>query len=394
MHEVLMPRADVLMKSGAIVQWFKNEGDNVAKGEPVVLIEAEKTAFEIEAQDSGLLRKILKQQGEEASVGETLALIGALDEEIPDQFAMRAAAPERTPAKALTRDQEGLSVANEIRASPAARSFARQHGVDLSRVKGTGPRGRIQLEDVQRAAEAPKVSPPNQVEFTHRIKERVPLAGVRKVVAERLSYSFHTVVPVMLTAEVDFEALEETRKSLGPSVSLTAFLVKSVASSLRKNLILNSSLEAEEIVVYDDINIAVATNTPEGLFAPVIFEPERKSLLEISREIADMRDRALSGKLAVQELTGGTFTVTNLGGEGIEIFAPIINPPQAAILALGRAVKKPVAVDDSIQIRLRATLSLMFDHRVTDGVPAAQFLAQVKQLLENPISLLDKQDRV
>jgi pyruvate dehydrogenase E2 component (dihydrolipoamide acetyltransferase) len=394
MHEVLMPRADVLMKSGTIVQWLKNEGENIDKGEPVVLIEAEKTTFEIDAQDSGILKKILKLQGEDALVGETLALIGTLDEKVPDQFAASASTPEPTLIRASTRGPEGPSVTHEVRASPAARSFARQHAVDLAKVTGTGPRGRIQLEDVQKAAKLPKTSSSGQTEFMHTIKQKIPLTGIRKVVAERLSYSFHTVVPVMLTTEVDFEALEETRKRLEPPVSVTAFLVKSVASSLRQHLILNSSLEADEIMVYDDINIAVATNTPEGLIAPAVFEPERKSLHEISSEIAEMKDRALSGRLAVRELTGGTFTVTNLGGEGIEIFAPIINPPQAAILALGRASRKPVARGDSVQIRLRATLSLMFDHRITDGVPAAQFLARVKQLLENPISLGEKQDRM
>jgi len=386
-HEILMPRVDVLMQSGKIVQWLKNEGENVSKGEPVVLIEAEKTTFEIEAQESGVIRKKLKEQGADVPVGEALALIGSSDEEIPDRYTTTVATPEQAPVKGPPRAAEGPSVSQEIRASPAARSFARQHGIDLANVKGTGRGDRIQVEDVQKAVRL-LVTPSEKMGVTPRIKEKVPLAGIRRVVAERLSRSFHTVVPVMLTTEVDFEALEETRKRLGANVSVTAFLVKSIASSLRQHLILNSSLEGDQIMVYDDINIAVAINTPDGLTAPVVFEPERKNLPEISKDIVDLRGKASSGKLTVQELTGGTFTVTNLGGEGIDIFAPIINPPQAAILAVGRANKKPVAVGNSVQIRSRATLCLMFDHRVTDGVPAAQFLTHIKQLLENPNSLL------
>jgi len=383
-----MPRIDVLMQSGRIVQWIKNEGESVSKGEPIVLIEAEKTTFEIEAPESGVIRKILRGQGEDVPVGETLTLVGSLSEEIPNRYT-KASTPEQILVKDLTRPSAQPTVSQEIRASPAARSFAREHGIDLATVEGTGRGGRIQVVDVERAFELLKATPSKKVVDVLRIKERIPLAGIRKAVAERLSHSFHTVVPVMLTTEVDFEALEDARKKLEPVVSVTAFLVKSVASSLRDHLILNSSLAGDEVTIYDDINIAVAIDTPDGLTAPVVFEPERKSIAEVSKEISYLKDKASSGKLTIQELTAGTFTVTNLGGQGIEIFAPIINPPQAAILAIGRASRKPVAVNDSVQIRSRATLSLIFDHRIIDGVPAAKFLAHVKQLLENPSYILN-----
>jgi pyruvate dehydrogenase E2 component (dihydrolipoamide acetyltransferase) len=388
--EVTMPRVDVMMQSGRIVQWLKVEGENVQKAEPLVLVEAEKTTFEVEAQESGVLRKILKGQEEDVPVGEALALIGSPDEAIPGGYTTKAVTPEAKPSieKPSLPGQEGKQPpSKEIMASPAARSLARQRGIHLTEVKGTGRGGSIRLEDVQKSAELLQALPSEMAGTTLRIKETVPLTGIRKTVAERLSHSFHTAVPAMLTTEVDFETLEETRKKIGSTVSLTAFVVKSVATSLREHLILNSSLEGERIVVYDDINIAVAVNTPSGLTAPVVFEAERKSLGEITKDIADLRERAHSGRLNIKELTGGTFTVTNLGAEGIEVFAPIINPPQAAILAMGRASKKPVAVGNSVQIRSRATLSLVFDHRVTDGVPAAQFLAHVKQLLENPVLL-------
>jgi len=377
-----MPRMDVLMQSGKIIQWFKKEGENVKKGEPVVLIEAEKTTFEIEAQESGVIRAILIEQGSEALVGQTLALLGSSDEKIPDRY-VRTVMPVQTLADRKLFAQEQPSVWQQTRASPAARSLARQHNIDLAKLKGTGPGGRIQVGDAQKAVDLEL-----RTGTPARIKERIPLTGIRKTVAERLSYSFHTVVPVILTTDVDFEALEEVRRKMGTNISITSFVVKCVASSLRQHLILNSSLEGNQIIVYDDINIAVAINTPNGLTAPAVFQAEKKNLLEITKDIADLREKAYSGKLTFQELTGGTFTVTNLGGEGIEIFVPIINPPQSAILAVGRATKKPVAIGDSVQIRSRVNLSLIFDHRVTDGVPAAQFLTHVKQLLENPSSFL------
>jgi pyruvate dehydrogenase E2 component (dihydrolipoamide acetyltransferase) len=386
MHEVLMPRIDVLMQSGKIVQWIKNEGESVSKSEPIVLIEAEKTTFEIEAQESGVIIKVLREQGEDVPVGEALALVGSLSEKIPDRYT-KTSTSEHIVVK--DRPSEQPTVSQEIRASPAARSFAREHGIDLATVEGTGRGGRIQVEDVERAFELLKATPSESVGAALRIKEKVTLGGIRKAVAERLSHSFHTSVPVLITTEVDFEALEDARKKFEPAVSVTAFLVKSVASSLRDHLILNSSLEGNVVTVYDDINIAVAIDTPEGLTAPVVFEPEHKSVAEISEDISHLKHKASSGRLTIQELTAGTFTVTNLGGQGIEIFAPIINPPQAAILAMGRASKKPVAVNDSVQIRSQATLSLIFDHRIIDGVPAAKFLAHVKQMLENPNHFID-----
>jgi pyruvate dehydrogenase E2 component (dihydrolipoamide acetyltransferase) len=376
------------MQSGKIVQWIKSEGESVSKRDPIVLIEAEKTTFEIEAQEFGVIRKVLKGQGEDVPVGEVLALVGSLSEEIPDRYTKTS-----TKHIAVTSGSDGSAqptVSQYVRASPAARAFARDRGIDLATIEGTGRGGTIQVEDVQRTFELSKARPSENVSHAVRIREKIALAGIRKAVAERLSQSFHTSVPVLLTTDVDFEALEDARKKLEPPVSVTAFLVKSVASSLRDHLILNSSLEGNEITVYDDINIAVAIDTPEGLIAPVVFRPEHKTIAEISKDISYLKEKASSGGLTIQELTRGTFTVTNLGGQGIEIFAPIINPPQAAILAMGRASKKPVAVNGSVQIRSQATISLIFDHRIIDGLPAAKFLAQVKQLLENPDHLIDE----
>jgi len=384
-----MPRVDVLMQSGKVVQWLKKEGDIVSKGEPVAVIEAEKTTFEIEAQESGVLRKILGNAGEDISVGQTLALIGQPDDEIPERY-LTAIEPAVSQPQGLVLERENLRDGQEIRASPAARSLARQHKLDLTTVKGTGRGGRIQVEDVQKALETTKTLSPDTEKSTTalKVKQKIPLAGIRKAVAERLSHSFHTAAPVMLTTEVDFEAMDDIRKKLDPAVSVTAFLVKAVALSLREHSILNSSLDSDQIIVYDDVNVAVAVDTADGLTAPVVFGSEHKNVTEISKDIEDLKEKASSGKLTIQELTSGTFTVTNLGGYGIEIFAPIINPPQAGIVAIGRASRKPVVLEESIQIRSRATMSLVFDHRIVDGVPASRFLIHVKRLLEDPSSLL------
>ena len=380
-----MPRIDVTMQSGKIVEWLKKTDEAVTKGEAIAVVEGEKTTFEIESPESGVLRKILREEGSEVSVGEIIALVGTPGEEIPDAYATAQSAQEISKVES-PRESTGIGAtrSREIIASPAARALARKHGIDLTKVNGTGRNGRIQTEDVQKVVDSPRAGAESA---STRIKEIIMLTGIRKTVADRLSYSFHTTVPVMLTAEVDFEALEEARKKVQASV--TAFAVIAVARALREHLILNSTLSKEGITVYDDINVSVAIETPDGLVAPMIENTEKKSITEISKRISELRDESLAGKLTLRDLTGGTFTVTNLGGEGVELFAPIINPPQAAILALGRAVKKPAVIGGSICIRSRAILSLIFDHRVTDGVPAAKFLAHVKQLLEDPDSLLN-----
>jgi len=371
------------MQSAKIVQWLKKADDSVLKGEAIAVAEGEKTTFEIESPDSGVLRRILCDEGSDVAVGEFIAIVASPGEELPGEYSsLRPSQVTRQESLGETPGAETTSP-REITASPAARALARKHGIDLARVKGTGRNGRIQTDDVQGAIE----NLPRTREEPPKVRETIPLTGVRKTVAERLSYSFHTTIPVLLTVEVDVDALEELRKK--NALSVTAFVVKAAAMALRDHPNLNSTITNDAITIYDDINISVAINTPDGLVAPMIEYAEKKTVAEISTRISELRNVALAGKLTLRELTGGTFTVTNLGAEGVELFAPIINPPQAAILALGRAVRKPVVVGESICIGTRATLSLIFDHRITDGVPAARFLARVKTLLENPEPLLD-----
>jgi len=390
-NEIVMPRIDAAMQSGRILEWLRKENDAVVKGEPIVLVEGEKTTFEIEAPGSGILLKIIGQSGSDIPVGEIVGILGEAGEKIPDQIGVQIHPLQPSPSQETSSPARQPELqSREIRASPAARALARQHGIDLAEVIGTGPHGRVQTEDVLKVVERKKTVPQMRAAVGLKVKETIPLEGIRKTVAERLAYSFRSTVPVMVTMEADMEALKEARDKTGETVSVTTFVVKAVALALRQHAILNSSLEDDSIKVYDDINIAVAIDTPRGLTAPVIFGPEKLSLAAISKRISDLREMAISGTLSIHELTGGTFTVTNLGSEGVELFAPIINPPQAAILAVGQTIRKPVALGESIKIRPRAILSLIFDHRIIDGVPAAKFLNNVRGLLENPRSLMEQ----
>jgi pyruvate dehydrogenase E2 component (dihydrolipoamide acetyltransferase) len=274
--------------------------------------------------------------------------------------------------------------------------MAREAGIDLSSIKGSGPGGRIVREDVQKAIEQMKTRPEAvavsaQEARTVPIAKTIKLAGKRKATAERLSYGFHTTVPVTITMDARMEAVLDQRKDLhsrtGEEISITAYVVKAAAKALEDHQMINSSLEGDELRVYGDINIAVAINTPDGLVAPVLPQTNKKSVSEISRSIRDLTERSTRNKLVVSDLTGGTFTVTNLGGYGVELFAPVINPPQCAILGFGRTSERPVVIEKQVQVASVTTLSLVFDHRIVDGVPAAQFLQRVKELLEDPKKL-------
>jgi pyruvate dehydrogenase E2 component (dihydrolipoamide acetyltransferase) len=229
-----------------------------------------------------------------------------------------------------------------------------------------------------------------QVARTVAVAKTIKLAGKRKATAERLSYGFHTTVPVTITMEARMEAIlgrRQLQSSAGEDVSITAYVVKAAAKALEDHPMINSSLEGDEIRLYSDINVAVAINTTDGLVAPVIPGTNKKSLTEISRNIRDLTERAMQNSLTVADLTGGTFTVSNLGGFGVDLFAPVINPPQCAIIGFGRTTEKPVIVEKQVRAGSVTTLSLVFDHRIVDGVPAARYLQRVKELLENPAKL-------
>jgi pyruvate dehydrogenase E2 component (dihydrolipoamide acetyltransferase) len=394
MFKVVMPRLDAGMQSGKIVEWLKKEGDHVEKDVPIVRIEGEKTTFELNSPGSGVVLKLLCDLDTDVEVGQPIAFVGEPNEPLPVE-----ASTATLPKSAVTREVTVLPAgqrSQEPSASPVARKMAREAGIDLSTVTGSGPGARIVREDIQKAIEQINAQP-QAIEVSSQEARFVPIAkivkmtGKRKATAERLLYGFHTTVPVTITMEARMDAVLDHRKDLqkrsGEEVSVTAYVVKATAKALEDHQMINSSLEEDELRIYGDINVAVAINTPDGLVAPVIQGTNKRSVLEVSRSIRDLTERATQNKLTIADLTGGTFTVTNLGGYGVKLFAPVINPPQCAILGVGRTFEKPVVIEKQVCIAKMTTFSLVFDHRIVDGVPAAQYLQRVKELLEDPKSL-------
>lgn len=368
--QVVMPRLSLTMKTGTVVQWFKKEGETVQKGEPLVEVLSEKVTYDVEAPESGVLRKILAFEGTDVPVAESIGLIAAPDEQIQKTQVTVATTEEKTTQ--AVPEKELIEIEERVVASPAAKRLAREHEVDLSKVVGTGPEGRIVEDDVKRLIEA--------VAGVPRVREVIPLTGIRKTTGERLSKSFQTAPHSTVSMDVDMT--EARRLHEETQASYTDILVKAVAEVLKEHSIINSTLGGEQIKVYEDINVGVAVATEKGLIVPVVHNADRLSLKEISSVVKSLVEKAREGKLTKEDLTGGTFTVTNLGMYGVDFFIPIINPPETAILGVGRVAEKPVVVDKIVVVKPVMNLSLAYDHRVVDGAPAAQFLKRVKQLLE------------
>jgi len=371
---IVMPRLSLTMKAGTVVQWFKSEGETVQKGEPIVEVLSEKVTYDVEAPESGILRRILAVEGTDVPVAQAMGIIAAPDEQILETEAAVETKEKIEEVEAVA-ERELIEKAQErIVASPAAKRLAKEHGVNLSNVVGTGPEGRIVEDDVKKLIEGAKWIP--------RIREVVPLTGIRKTTAERLSLSARTAPHSTITMEVDMTNAERLHEET--QASYTDMLVKATAQALREHPIMNSTLEGEKIKIFEDINVGVAVATEKGLIVPVIHNADRKSLGDIASALRMLVEKAREGKLTKEDLTGGTFTITNLGMYGVDLFIPIINPPETAILGVGRVTPKPSVADKMVIIKPTMNLSLAYDHRVVDGAPAAQFLMTVKQILENP----------
>jgi pyruvate dehydrogenase E2 component (dihydrolipoamide acetyltransferase) len=375
------------MQSGKIVEWLKKEGELVHKGEPILVVEGEKTTFEVEAPDSGPLTKILATVGTDVQVAEPIALIGELEPSTTQPAPIEKTEQER-PQPPSTTPAYGMP-SDRVIASPAARRLAQEYGLDLTSLKGTGPAGRITREDILAAREGTASRTVQTISKMAQpaVLKKTKLAGVRKVVAERLSFSARTGVPVTITIEADATKLMAMKEKQS-HVGFTAFGVKAAAKALVEHSSVNATIEGDEVTTYSDVNVAVAINTEQGLVAPVVRNANKLSLKDISSTIDDLAKKATENQLTVENLTGGTFTVTNLGAFDVESFAPVINPPQCAILGLGRIAYKPFAHGSQVSARPSTLLTLVFDHRIIDGVPAAKFLRDVKRNLEEPEELL------
>ncbi len=385
-----MPRIDPGMQTGYIVQWLKKEGDQVEKGEPVAIGEGEKTTFDIVAPESGILRKQLYPPKSEVQVTETIAFVGEASEEIPAQAP--SILTEQASVATAARSRENLVTQTLQPVSPAARRLAREKNLDLSGVKGTGPGGRITQEDVLKLASRPIAFSQNVsvAQNLPKVSTERKLSPTRKTIADRLSYSQRSVAAAAVMMDVEMDELLSMKQKLASSnhqISMTAMIVKALAKALTEDPTFNASLDGDLLRTYADINIAVAIEAPEGLVAPVISHPDKKTLDEITNEIELLTEKASSHKLGISDLTGSTATISNLGPQGVDSFVPIINPPNAIILGVGSIKERPAVVENKVLARSTSTFTLVFDHRVGDGVAAAKLLRQLKQSLENPETL-------
>jgi pyruvate dehydrogenase E2 component (dihydrolipoamide acetyltransferase) len=413
--EIKLPRLGQGMESGTIVKWLKSEGEKVEKGEPLYELDTDKVTQEVEADASGVLLKIAVSEGE-VEVGKTIAVIGEEGEKVeaePEEPSGEAAREvsedeqeEGAPARAREQERErGRRASAEpseqvteirepsgdgrIKASPLARRIARERGIELSAVAGTGPEGRVVAEDVERAAAstapAPSVAPALPTEGV----EIEQLSSMRKTIARRLTEAWQAPV-FQLGVTVDMGRALELREHLvqlhgdGVKPTISDLLTKVCAAALMRHRPVNALFKRDAVELYPTANIGIAVAIPKGLVVPVIQGCERKSIAEIAAARAAVVDRARAGKLQQADLEGGTFTISNLGMYGIERFIAVLNPPQAAILAVGSTEKKPVVVDGEVVVRPRLELTLTCDHRAVDGATGAEFLGDVKAFLEEP----------
>ena len=452
--ELRMLQMDQTMTKGKIGKWLVNEGDTITQGQPLLEIETDKVVHEQESPVDGVIAQLFAEEGTDVPVNALLAIIGAPGEEVarvevdtmpeeveadttPDpQASVQPAQPQATPSSTTVAPKaspaarqlaEKLAIdlteikasgpggrilesdvqryidlrgpmpteTTRLKASPLARRLAKEHGIDLSSLAGSGPDGRIVRDDVLQAtatlAETPVVETPALQQAT----EVIPMGGIREIIAERMTMSLQTNASVTLHTEVDATGFVELRGMLNDklqakavNLTYTDLLVKVVANALREHPRLNATLTDEGIHLLPEINIGVAVALEDGLVVPVIQNADSERLSGISEQVRDFAERARSNQLTPSELQGGTFTITNLGNFGIDAFTPIINPPECAILGVGRILKKPVVHEDEIVARSMLTLSLTFDHRVVDGAPAAQFLQTISDYIQDPYLLL------
>ena len=446
--EIVLPQWGMEMQDGTIVRWLKQEGDPVLEGEPIVEVETAKLQTELESTASGILSYIMAQEGDIVPIRGLLAVITAPGEEVPRPAG--ATAPQAAPAIQVptARARQGGVVAattptplievdgkqSEVQVVPAARRLAQQNGIDLSSVRGSGPRGRIMIQDVESAIEEhPQSAPPQStdgvkvqvVPAARRLAQQnsidlalvqgtgpgsrilikdvekaieapsqsepqvVEMTGIRRTIATRMLQSLQTMAQVTVTTEANVTEAMALRQGLSRnmtdgSISPLHLVVKATARSLKEHPRLNAVQSEDRVQLVDRVNIGIAVALTEGLITPVIQDADIKTLAELAAEGRELAAKTREGRARPEEVTGGTFTVTNLGAYEIDAFTPIINPPQVGILGLGRVVEKPIIQDGQVTKGAMMYLSLTFDHRVVDGAPAAEFLQTIKKHLEDP----------
>ena len=377
---IAMPKLGLSMKTGTVGKWLKNEGDKVKKGEALVEVKTDKITNKVESPAEGTLIKIISAKGAKLPVGGLMGVIGEAGEDIS---AVLAAVPADAAGAA---PKAAAAPGEKVKISPAARKLADDNGIDYARISGTGPEGRITKEDVEKAIENGVGSADDRP--TTKV---TPYEGMRRAVGENMIASWNNNAKVTQHVSVDMSGMLALRKMINEGakdkdkISVTALLTKAVARAIEINPIVNITLDGEEVKTLKDINIGMAVAVPDGLIVPVIMNANEKKLAEVNAEINDLAKRGRKNKIGPDEMTGGTFTITNLGGYGsVDWFTPIINPPESAILGVGRTIDKPTVVNGEVVVRPMMGLSLSFDHRIIDGAPAAEWLAVLIKLIENP----------
>jgi len=410
--EVIMPKVDMVMDSGTFVEWLKQEGETVEKGDPLFIVLTDKANIEIEAPADGILAGISAQPDDVIPIGQPIAYILEPGESLPQASAKAPASPPEAKSKAPETPPEPAPpaspapAAGKARATPAARRLAAELGLTLSQIPGSGSRGRIHKNDVLRFTEsqprakeasAPSPAAPAAAVPLPNARRRgtLPLTGPRRIVAERMAYSAFTAPHFTLSLQADMSEaarlrarIRKNRQPEGRAPSFTAITARAVAAALTRHPLLNASLNGEEIILWEDVHLGIAVSLDDYLIVPVIREANAKNLTQISADLNDLVERARAKRLTPAEMSGSTFTISNLGMFGIESFKAIINPPEAAILAVGKITDTPVGVKGKIKLRPLMSLTLSIDHRIVDGATGAAFLADLKNVLENPYLLI------
>ena len=373
--KVVMPRLTDTMLQGVISEWLTKEGDEVREGEPLYAVETDKASVEVTSSATGVLLKILVPQGDSVEVGGAVAIIGARGE---DFASLLAPAPPAKPQREEA-PRAAVGPAGRVLASPAAKRKAKELNIDLAQVRGTGEGGLITEKDLDaHLAATPTATPPSA---KYGPEERIPLTGIAKAMYERMTLSA-SIPQVTTVAETDATDLIEMSKAKG--ISVTTFIVRAVVEGLKRFHQVNSSLDGRTVVRKGYFNIGVSVATPRGLIVPVLHNAEGKDLSKLAAELKELAAKAREGRLSLEDISGGTFTITNSGVFGSLFFTPRINAPESAILGMGKIMKQPVVRDDQIVIRSMIYLSLTYDHRHIDGETAVTFLQEVKKALQDP----------
>ena len=443
--QVVMPKLSPTMEEGQVARWLKKEGDKVSMGEPIAEIDTDKATMEMQALSAGVLRKVLVQEGDSAPLGQPIAIIGEPDEDISELLKnAEAAAPAKEsveePKEAVeqpVKSESGAApaveqkeaapqpevapqpeIAREVQTdgkrptggrmlvSPIAARMAAESGVDLKSVQGSGPSGRIIKRDIEEAMKAPKAAPSGAPQLKPLAMPRAqtgatygpsayrdePMSEMRRTIAKRLVTSLGPVPHFFLTTEIEMDRAADMRQQINTlypdaKVSINDVIIKVAAVALIQHPQVNASFQDKTVRFYEHADIGVAVATDNGLITPIVRAAEVKSLLDIATEVRELAGRARARKLKPEEYLGATFSISNLGMFGIDEFTAVINPPEAAILAVGAMKEKPVARDGEIEIHQMMRVTMSCDHRVVDGAVGAQFLQTFKQILENPLYL-------